>query len=146
MNIYVAAISKERIIEGTVNEVAKELGTNRFGVYDRAKHKIKGLLNGYKIVEAWRKEWRCYARESFELLATAPTARELSLKMYYASSWAQKMKETDGSKLYKITTAKVYTPEYYEAVRVYHDEERLTDEELDEIAREVRNERRKNVL
>ncbi len=143
---HYAAINKEQIIEGTLHEVARALNTTKNKIYDRACRGQKSLLKGYKIVEAWQVEWRCYDRKSFELLATAETAKELSEKMYYSHSWAQTIKAMDNSKFYKVTTAKIYTPEYYEAVRVYHDSERLTDEELDEIAKEVNNEYRKNVV
>ena len=136
---YYAAINKERVIEGTLQELAEALRTTKNKIYDRACRGQSGLLKGYKIVEAWRTEWRCYTRESYELIATAETAKELSAKMYYSESWAQSVKAMDNSPLYKVTTAKIYTPEYYEAVRVYHESERLTDEELDEIAREVKN-------
>ena len=142
---HIAAINKERIIEGSVAEVAEALKTTKNKVYDRACRGQSGLLKGYKIVEAWQPEWRCYSKNDFELIATAETAKELSAKMYYSHSWAQTIKAMDNSQLYKVTTAKIYTPEYYEAVRVYHDSDRLTDEELDEIAKEVQYER-KNVL
>lgn len=142
---HYAAINKERIIEGNIDELSKILNCSRGKIYERACCGQKSLLNGYKIVEAWRTEWRCYTKESFELIATAPTAKELSKKMYYSSTWAQAIKALDNHSLYTVSTAKIYLPEYYEAVRIYHDEERLTDEELDEIAQEVKHDFKKAV-
>ena len=143
---HCAAISKEEIIEGNIGDLAKKLNCSRHSIERRIDKETKELYKGkWKIVEAWVPEWRCYSRKTGELIATAPSADTLSLRMYYTHSWAQAVRKM-GNPFYTVEVFKKYTKDFIEAVRIYHDANRLSDGELEEIVREAIYEFRKETV
>lgn len=146
MERHCAAICKEEIIEGNIGELAKKLKCVRLSIESRINKDTNSLYKGkWKIVEAWVPEWRCYSRKTGELITTAPSADELSARMYYSHSWARAVR-TLGNPFYTVTVFKKYTKDFIEAVRIYHDANRLSDGELDQIVREALYEFRKETV
>ncbi len=146
MESHFAAISKDKIVEGNIREIAELLGCTRETLSNRVAKGDLRPYNGWVAVEAWKPEWRCYSKQTGELLATAETSNDLSAKMYYARAWAGLVKKK-GSQFYEVNVYRKYTPEYYEAVRMfYYDPNRMSDDEMEEIAQEVLNEAGKSVI
>lgn len=101
------------IIEGTYEQIACALGCCYWTVVQARLSNAS--WHGWTFGLAKEYVWRCYSKETNELLAEATSEWQMSKQMNYAQSFGQKVLRV-GHKNYRVEVSQEKTAEYVKAI------------------------------